>query len=384
MKLRDQRNGGWFWAQNELFDVFQPLIGVHGVSVYMAMCRLLGDPKSNGRLSLRDIAEQSGVSKSQVQRTRAELVALGMIAEKASGSNTPSTFDLLDLRAAAQPGPEELKRRLTLSQTRDAASDATQKSVPGMKAGTVESVPPRDTFDAKTQHLRGSPQNESVPPRDTLSVSGTEVSQDEGHFAPVFNSLNKDLRERENTRASATGNLFAAAEPDEKVLDLIALAGMIVVAHPRARMLGWTELDVQASDRDAVVEAARAEARLVACTPEDAAVRMLGMVQRIAREVPREKWRFVSPIEKFFRRREYRAKPRDLYSGDDPSQATRQPRPDAAVGMNAPPPARTSDGREAALTYWRSVRDRPIYEREAPRWVKAQLAAEPSATQPAA
>src|SRR6185437_7133849 len=83
VKLRDQRNGGWFWAQNELFDVFQPLIGVHGVSVYMTMCRQLGDPKSNGRLSLRDISRASGVSKSEVGRARAAMVVLGMIAEKA-------------------------------------------------------------------------------------------------------------------------------------------------------------------------------------------------------------------------------------------------------------------------------------------------------------
>jgi hypothetical protein len=48
VKLRDIRNPGWFWAQNELFDVFQPLIGANGMTVYMATCRPLSREKGKG------------------------------------------------------------------------------------------------------------------------------------------------------------------------------------------------------------------------------------------------------------------------------------------------------------------------------------------------
>jgi len=301
VKLRDIRNPGWFWAQNELFDVFLPLIGANGVVVYMAMCRLLPH-RPDGRLSLREIADNSGVSKSAVGRSRADLVALGMIAEKATGTTSRSTFELLDLRAAAEVGPEELQRRLTLSQTRELPSE----TVPELKVGTVRTVPHRDSLERKSQHLRGSPQKPTVPPRDSLTGPETVLSQSYGTVASSQSELFKDetkTRERENARDAR----------ESKPLDLIGLAGMIVLAHPRAKMRNWTEHDVLYADRMAAIEAARHEADLVAGTPEDAALMILGKIERIAREVPRDQWRFLKEIDKFLRLREYRMEPKDLY-----------------------------------------------------------------------
>lgn len=371
MKLRDIRNPGWFWAQNELFDVFLPLIGVNGVAVYMAMCRMLPNSQ-NGRISLRELEAASGVSKSEVQRVRRQLVALGMIAEKVTGPNSPSTFELLDLRAAAEVGPEELKRRQSLLERPEhaqtsSANTAPQPTVPGMKAGTVAKCPTMGQFGKKSQYLRGSPQNETVPPRDSLGVPGTEVSQAVGQFALGFNSLNKDSTERESTRAG-----------EAAVLDLEALATKIVVEHPRAQLCNWTPRDVQAKDRDAVVEAARAEAELLGGTPEDHAVLILDKVRRLGREVPRSHWRFLKPVAAFMSERQYRAEPSDLYRGEFPTK-----RSEASVGMQAPRAAEPD--RAAALAYWRTVKGSPIYEHQAPRWAKEMLdAAPPTQQNPAA
>jgi len=365
VKLRDQRNGGWFWAQNELFDVFQPLIGVHGVSVYMTMCRQLGDPKSNGRLSLRDISRASGVSKSEVGRARAAMVVLGMIAEKATGTNTPSSFELLDLRAAAEVGPEELQRRLTLSETRELPSE----TVPTLKAGTVRTVPPRGSLERNRQHSRGSPPNATVPPRDSLAGSETVLSPGRDSFAAQSELFNtKTNTERENTGA-------------REVLDLVGLAGLIVIAHPRAKLRGWTERDVQVADRMAAVEAARAEAELVASSPEDAALAILNKIERIAREVPRDQWRFLKEPAKFLQLREYRMRPGDLYRSVVEAGAGK--RAEATVGMAPQPRRDDDDARDVALGYWRRMRDKgqPIYEREAPRWAKALLDAEKCPTE---
>lgn len=366
MKLRDQRNGGWFWAQNELFDVFQPLIGVHGVSVYMAMCRKLGDPKTNGRLSLRDIAEAAGVSKSEVGRQRTAMVALGMIAEKVTGAKTSSTFDLLDLRAAAEVGPEELQRRLTLSQTRELPSE----TVPGLKAGTVQTVPTRDSLEHNRQYLRGSPQKPAVPPRDSLAVPQTELSPGGDSFAAQSELFNTETNTRERECARARG--------DADILDLQAIADLIVVTHPRSQLRSWTRLDVSDDDRSAVIEAAQAEAQLVGSSPEDAAVGILDRVRTIAREVPRDQWRFLKEVALFMRRREYRAEPRTLYRATESSP---KKRPDAGLGISTTPRRDEAEERAAALNYWRTMRERglPIYGQQAPGWARRLLDVEAAA-----
>jgi hypothetical protein len=315
VKLQDNRKPDWFWAQNELFDVFLPLIGAKGVVVYMAMCRLLPE-RIDGRLSLREIQDSSRVSKSEVGRLLRVLVTLGMIAEKTSGPKSRSAFELLDLRAAAEVGTEELKRRLTLLQTRDEAlSEAAPQSVPEVKSGTDASVPPRDRLSAERQCLRGSPQNPSVPPRDRLPVPGTDSEHlsHRGTDGPkrvaqseLFLNTNAE-REREDACARGDASGKAAA------LDLVGIAGLIVLAHPRAQMRNWTENDVLYADRMAAIEAARAEGEREGTSPEEAALTILEKIERIAREVPRDQWRFLKEIDKFLRLREYRMQPNDLY-----------------------------------------------------------------------
>ena len=113
-RLRDQRKPGWFWAENELFDVFQPLIGALGVSVYTAMCREARHGEV--RLGFRELGVLSGVSKDTVARTMIKLVALGMVAEKKGAVKAVGSYELLDLKDAAAVGLEALKRLLSVSQ----------------------------------------------------------------------------------------------------------------------------------------------------------------------------------------------------------------------------------------------------------------------------
>jgi hypothetical protein len=117
-RLRDHRRPGWFWAENELFDVFQPLIGPMGVSVYLALCR---EARSGSvKLSLREIQKLAGVSKDTASRVLGKMVVLGMVGETRSGIKAPSTYDLFDLKDAAALGSLELAKRLSVAE-RDSA-----------------------------------------------------------------------------------------------------------------------------------------------------------------------------------------------------------------------------------------------------------------------
>lgn len=114
---KDRRNtgdGGWFYAEIELFTVFAPLIGSDGVAVYMAMCRLIPlaavDPDK--KVTVRRVEEASRVSRSQSARKMAEIVALGMVKAIAQGKNRPPAYELLSLRELAKVGILELERRL--------------------------------------------------------------------------------------------------------------------------------------------------------------------------------------------------------------------------------------------------------------------------------
>jgi hypothetical protein len=114
MDLRNTGDGGWFYAEHELFSVFAPLIGPLGVSVYMAMCRLIPlaavDP--DRQVTERAVMEAACVSKGTAGRKMEEIARLGMVQEQRSSNRRSSTYKLVSLRTLALVGIEELRRRL--------------------------------------------------------------------------------------------------------------------------------------------------------------------------------------------------------------------------------------------------------------------------------
>jgi hypothetical protein len=114
MDLRNTGDGGWFYAEHELFSVFAPLIGPLGVSVYMAMCRLIPlaavDPER--QVKERAVMEAACVSKGTANRKIAEIVALGMVTCSQTSSRRTPTYKLESLRKLSLVGIAELERRL--------------------------------------------------------------------------------------------------------------------------------------------------------------------------------------------------------------------------------------------------------------------------------
>jgi DNA-binding transcriptional ArsR family regulator len=65
---RGKPHGDFAWQDNELYEVFQPLIGPHAVSVYATLTRR-AYPGQKIRYSVRDLAAKTGQSPATVSRS---------------------------------------------------------------------------------------------------------------------------------------------------------------------------------------------------------------------------------------------------------------------------------------------------------------------------
>jgi predicted transcriptional regulator len=67
-KVRDIRQPGHFWADNEIIDVYAPRIGAYGIAVYMLLCRYADNKTGEAFPALKTIAETLAISKPTVTK----------------------------------------------------------------------------------------------------------------------------------------------------------------------------------------------------------------------------------------------------------------------------------------------------------------------------
>lgn len=101
VKLRDKRRPGNCWQDNELYDVFQPIVGAQAVSVYVNLTR---DCYGETRVSytLRKLAEAMSVSRAAVWRNLAVLESVGVLRLIRGKGSGESSCELCDLKDAAE------------------------------------------------------------------------------------------------------------------------------------------------------------------------------------------------------------------------------------------------------------------------------------------
>jgi hypothetical protein len=101
-RVRDQRKPGHCWQDNELYDVFQPVIGAQGAHVYAVMTRWIFGHRVKVGMGVREIATESGVSRSAAARSILAMEHLGMLRREAGRGSQSSLYELLDLKEAAE------------------------------------------------------------------------------------------------------------------------------------------------------------------------------------------------------------------------------------------------------------------------------------------
>lgn len=133
VRARSQRDGGWFWMQNEVVDLFGPLIGLSGYGAYTVLCRNAGREGrvDEVRMSLRAIADESFQSKDAVARSMRKMIFLGMVTEKRRGVKAASVYIVNDLKEQAKLGLAALRVRLADAERAAAAEAAMKKQGSG-------------------------------------------------------------------------------------------------------------------------------------------------------------------------------------------------------------------------------------------------------------
>lgn len=66
IKIRDQRQAGWFWIDNEIIDGYAKVIGIHALAVYIALVRHSKNEKCYP--SYKHLAAELGVSGATIKR----------------------------------------------------------------------------------------------------------------------------------------------------------------------------------------------------------------------------------------------------------------------------------------------------------------------------
>lgn len=86
--LRDDRQRGWFWAEDTLIDEYGPEIGVYGVAVYCLLARM-ADSKGVSWPSYNYIAKKLKISRSTAMRTITLLIDKNLISVEEKFVPTP-------------------------------------------------------------------------------------------------------------------------------------------------------------------------------------------------------------------------------------------------------------------------------------------------------
>jgi len=94
-KVRDRRAPGWHWNQNEIVDLWGPVIGAYGVAVYNVLSRFSRDNEVD-ELSAPRIALLLKMSRSKVFQILRALEGHGLLGrkQKPGGENTYILVDL--------------------------------------------------------------------------------------------------------------------------------------------------------------------------------------------------------------------------------------------------------------------------------------------------
>jgi hypothetical protein len=276
---RSTGEGGWFYAENELFSVFAPLIGADGVAVYMAMCRLIPlaavDP--DRQVTTRAVEEASTVSRSQADRKIKEIVRLGMVQAISQGRNRPSAYRLLSLRQLSLVGVMELRRRLSgvpqgdtdaAGQASDGDASLTPLASQGPHSGVIAhlsasaeaitfpdapaasvegGVPRRDT-DAKVgrnepgvpERGLGVPESGFGVPKKALGVPESgfvkeEKEEEEDKYPPTPQGGRGVSSERDRDQDRGKGKSKSKSKDSRLVLETVVVGAELVLPDPECR-----------------------------------------------------------------------------------------------------------------------------------------------------
>jgi len=102
MEIRDQRICNWYWADNNVYEVYAQRIGLMAFAVYNALCRYSNSGKCWP--SLQTIADKLGTSRRSVMRAITVLEEHRLVViESGKVAGQPNVYALLPLMGGVTP-----------------------------------------------------------------------------------------------------------------------------------------------------------------------------------------------------------------------------------------------------------------------------------------
>jgi hypothetical protein len=231
VRLRDVRKAGHCWQDNELYDVFQPIVGANGVNVYVHLTRHASGAQVS--CTLRELAARTGLGKDTVRRALLAMVEIGMLRATDDG------YDLVDLKQLCSHygGTYCWKRKSYVLAEVDAADLRSRvKRIQIATQGKPVAVSQRDSVSAPLVSQRDNQTTDSVSQRDKNAEAGeTVLSSQRDSFVPEERhaSIKAKTKTKTNTplppsRKSAMGECAeesADGEIAEAVMSALRVAG---------------------------------------------------------------------------------------------------------------------------------------------------------------
>jgi hypothetical protein len=223
--VRDQREPGWFFVDNEIIDRYSARLGAYGLAVYAVLCRHCNNSTQQVRLSQRDIGAILGISQDRVRKSLEELAESGLVHVEVPSRPAPGMISAITLLKVKRTGrgalPTAATERHTFSSTPE--------------PNAIRSVEPPDCT------ARRSVQKDGPRARKPKLETKTENPEGEGTPSPLAqrNFDERDLRLMGEARRALLRRGAALTEP-KLFEEICRLAGVTV-----ARGLELEELQKQ-------------------------------------------------------------------------------------------------------------------------------------------
>jgi len=112
MKIRDKRDKGWFWLDNEYLNGYAKHLGATCTVVYLSLCRHSDNETQSCFPSMKLIAEENGISTKTVERATKKLEEWSIISiersKREDGTQANNVYTLLAKRHWKQK-PTDIK-----------------------------------------------------------------------------------------------------------------------------------------------------------------------------------------------------------------------------------------------------------------------------------
>ena len=108
--VRDTRQPGHFWADNEVLDVFGERLGYDGFAIYLALCRHATNGTGECKISIRRLARMVAMSTGGAFNALTKILQLGLARQLDPGTrSSPAVYALADIKVLVNPEIAKLR-----------------------------------------------------------------------------------------------------------------------------------------------------------------------------------------------------------------------------------------------------------------------------------